>query len=78
MIDSDYVSLQQHYGGQYIARRAGEVVAARATYEDLSDLIDALEGGGVDIIIEYIEPVERVRVYCIPVTGETHPVWAGE
>jgi hypothetical protein len=41
-------------------------------------LIDALEGGGVDIIIEYIEPVERVRVYCIPVTGETHPVWAGE
>ena len=78
MTDSDYASLQQHYGGQYIARRAGEVVASSVTYEGLSDLIDAREGCSMDLIIEYVEPAESVRVYCIPVTGETHPVWAGE
>jgi len=63
MTDSDYASLQQHYGGQYIARRAGEVVASSATYEGLSDLLDALEGGSMDVIIEYVEPAESVRAY---------------
>ena len=63
MSDSDYRSLQHRYGGQYIARRAGEVVASSATYEGLSDLIEALEDGGINLIIEYVEPVERVRVY---------------
>ena len=63
MADVDYTYLQQHYGGQYIARRAGEVLAHAATYEDLSDLVDALAGGGEDLVIEYVEPVESVRVY---------------
>jgi hypothetical protein len=63
MADVDYTHLQQRYGGQYIARRAGEVLAHAATYEDLSDLVDALADSGVDLIIEYVEPVERVRVY---------------
>jgi hypothetical protein len=38
-------------------------VASSATYEGLSDLIDALEGGSMDLIIEYVEPAESVRVY---------------
>ena len=63
MTDSDYAFLQQHYGGQYIARRAGEVVASSATYEGLSDMLDAPEGGGMDLVIEYVEPAESVRVY---------------
>ena len=63
MPDVDYVQLQQHYGGQYIARRAGEVLVHAATYEDLSDLVDALADGGADLVIEYVEPVESVRVY---------------
>jgi hypothetical protein len=63
MTDVDYTQLQQRYGGQYIARRAGEVLAHTATYEDLSDLVDALAGGGEDLVIEYVEPAESVRVY---------------
>ena len=63
MTEVDYTHVQQCYGGQYIARRAGEVLVHAATYEDLSDLVDALPGGGEDLVIEYVEPVESVRVY---------------
>lgn len=70
----DYTYLQQRYGGRYIARRAGEVLASAATYEDLSNLVDALAEDGEDLIIEYVEPVESVRVYGVPFTGEADPV----
>lgn len=63
MTDVDYTHLQQGYGGQYIARRGGEVLAHATTYEDLSALVDALADGGADLIIEYVEPAESVRVY---------------
>src|SRR5262245_17559415 len=42
MADVDYTELQQRYGGQYIARREGEIVASAETYETLSDLVEAL------------------------------------
>ena len=62
MADVDYTHLQQGYGGQYIARQEGEVLAHATTYEDLSALVDAL-AGGEDLVIEYIEPAESIRVY---------------
>jgi Family of unknown function (DUF5678) len=63
MAEVDYTQLQQHYGGQYIARRAGEILASAETYDALSDLVEALPEGGEDLVIEYVEPVGSVRVY---------------
>ncbi|MGE3542131.1 MAG: DUF5678 domain-containing protein [Candidatus Tectimicrobiota bacterium] len=63
MADVDYTHLQQGYGGQYIARQGGEVLAHATTYEDLSALVDALVVDGEALVIEYVEPVESVRVY---------------
>ena len=62
MAEVDYTQLQQRYGGQYIARRAGEILASAETYDALSDLVEALPKGE-DLIIEYVEPVGSVRVY---------------
>lgn len=63
MTHLDYPQIQQRYGGQYIARRDGEILASAPTYDALSDLVDALATGGADLIIEYVEPVASVRVY---------------
>jgi hypothetical protein len=63
MAEVDYTQLQQRYGGQYIARRAGNVLVSAGTYDAQSDMIEALPEGGEDLIIEYVEPVGSVRVY---------------
>jgi hypothetical protein len=63
MEDVDYTELQQRYGGQYIARRAGDILASAETYDALSDLVDALPEAGEDLVIEYVESAGSVRVY---------------
>ena len=63
MAEIDYALLQQRYGGRYVARRSGEVVASAETYDGLSD---QLEAGVVDwdeLIVEYVEPADIVCVY---------------
>ncbi|MBI4546376.1 MAG: hypothetical protein HY707_00225 [Ignavibacteriae bacterium] len=63
MIEIDYTALQQKYGGRYIARRDGDVIANAETYDEL---IDRLENEGAqweELIIEYVEPVNIVCVY---------------
>jgi hypothetical protein len=63
MEEFDYTQLQQRYGGQYIARRDGEVIASAATYDALSDTLDHLAVAWEHLVIEYVEPVGSVRVY---------------
>ncbi len=63
MPESDYAVLQERYGGRYVARRDGEIIASAETYDQLSD---QLEGATVDwasLIIEYIEPADSIGVY---------------
>ena len=63
MGEVDYTSLQQQYGGHYIARREEQVIADAASYDEL---IDHLENATIDwskIIIEYVEPANIVCVY---------------
>jgi len=63
MADIDYTLLQRHYGGRFVARRDGKVIASAETYDELSD---QLEGSAVEwqrIIIEYVEPINIVGVY---------------
>jgi len=66
MTDFDYVQFQRQYGGRYIARRDGEIIASAETYDALSDRLDGMAVAWDKIIIEYIEyiePVSGVRVY---------------
>ncbi len=63
MADIDYVQLQQHYGGRYIARRDTEVIANAATYDELSDQLEGMAVVWQQLVIEYVEPVSSVRVY---------------
>jgi Family of unknown function (DUF5678) len=63
MADIDYVQFQGQYGGRYIARRGGEIIANAETYDALSDHLDGMAVEWDTIIIEYIEPISNVRVY---------------
>ena len=63
MAEIDYPQLQQHYGGRYIARRESTVIASAETYDALSDTLERLADTGEPLVIEYVEPVESLRVY---------------
>jgi len=58
----DYTHLQQHYGGQYIARQEGKVIASAKTYDALSDALENLPVVWESLVIEYVKPVGSVRV----------------
>lgn len=63
MVEVDYAQLQQLYGGRYVARRDGDVVASAEGYDQL---LEQLDRAGVDwdhMIIEYVEPADVVCVY---------------
>ncbi len=58
-----YAELQEKYGGQFVALRDGEVVAAGKTYREL---VAAVEGAALDraqLTFEHVEPVDGLRAY---------------
>ena len=62
MAEVDYMTLQEHYGGRYVAERNGVVSASAETYEELSD---QLERPGMDwdgVVIDYVDPIDVIRV----------------
>lgn len=63
MADVSYATLQQRYGGRYVARRDGEVIADAGTYDELTDQLEKTVTDWSDIVIEYVEPANIVCVY---------------
>ena len=63
MTEIDYAQLQRQYGGRYVARRRGEIIAAAETYDQLSDQLEQMALNWDDVLIEYIEPANLVCVY---------------
>lgn len=63
MTQVDYALLQHRYGGKYVARRDGEVIASAETYDNLIDQLEKPETDWADLVIEYIEPANIVCVY---------------
>ena len=63
MTDVDYMELQRRYGGLYIARRAGEVVASAETYDELSERLERAGVNWGELLLEYVEPATVVGVY---------------
>lgn len=63
MAEIDYALLQQRYGGRFVARRDGEVVASADTYDELSDQLEEAVVEWAGLIIEYVEPLNSIGVY---------------
>ena len=49
--------------GTYVARRNGEIVISAPTYDELIDELDRLPIDPSALVIEYVEPTDRIRVY---------------
>lgn len=67
MAQGEYAELQLRYGGQYVARRDGEVVASAESYEKLIARVrERVETGSLawsDIVIEYVDPATVIAIY---------------
>lgn len=59
----NYLELQRRYGGRYIARRDGEVIASAPTFDELADLLEQRGTPWGQLIIEFIERADTVGVY---------------
>jgi hypothetical protein len=63
MAEVDYLQLQQLYGGCYIARHHGSVIASAESYDELSDQLDRTATERTELVIEYVEPPNLIVVY---------------
>jgi len=59
-----YPQLQKKYGGKFIARRDGEVIASAKTSKALWDKVRD-KVGSPQMLIEYIEPKGAICIYGI-------------
>ena len=63
MLQSVLDILRAQHAGSYIARRDNEVVASTETLDELFERLDQLPIDQSMLIIEYIDPIDRVCVY---------------
>ena len=63
MTEPDYIALQHQYGGMFVARRGAEVLFSAPTYDDLHDWLLADSHWMEDVIVDYVEPIDCIRVY---------------
>lgn len=62
MAQLDYMTLQERYGGLFVAERNGEVIASAETYDSLSDELERADVDWDGIVIGYVDPVDVIRV----------------
>ncbi len=63
MTEPAYAELQEKYGGQFVALREGEVVAAGRTYHDLLVAVERAALDRAQLTFEHVEPVNGLRAY---------------
>ena len=56
-------SQRQANDGTYVARRNGEIVLSAPTYDELLDEVEKSQIDDSSLVIAYIEPADRIRVY---------------
>ncbi len=62
MGEIDYMTLQEHYGGKYVAMRDGEVIASADTFDELSDQLGRPDVDRQGLEIDYVERIDVIRV----------------
>ena len=77
MLELDYQKLQERYGGRFVARREGQVIASAETYDELSNQLQGAETNWVGLVIEYVEPADKVSVYRISPPSEADALRSG-
>ena len=62
MSETDHVEAQDRNVGRYVARRGDDIIATAVTYDELSDQLDQAAVTGAELLIEYVEPTDRIHV----------------
>jgi hypothetical protein len=62
----DYAELQRKYGGQFVAMRGDEVVAAAKTHGDLVRELDARGVNVTQVVFEFVRRKDRVYALRVP------------
>ena len=60
-----YAKLQRRYGGQFIARQDGKVLASGVTYRELLRVIQRRQLNRQALIIGYIPPQKAICIYRV-------------
>ena len=58
-----YARLQRRYGGKFIARHDGEVLASGASYRALLQAIRKRRLKRQDVIVGYVPPKDAICIY---------------
>jgi hypothetical protein len=59
-----YARLQRRYGGQFIARQNGKVLASGATYQQLLRAISKRRMSRQRLIVGYVPPKDAICIYA--------------
>ena len=59
-----YAKLQRRYGGRFIARQDGKVLASGVTYRELLRAIQRRQLNRQALIIGYVSPKDAVCIYA--------------
>lgn len=58
-----YATLQRHYGGKFIARKNGKVLASGTTYQQLLQAIRKQQLNRRRVIVGYVPPKGAICIY---------------
>ena len=59
-----YTKLQRRYGGKFIARQDGKVLASGATYRELLQMIQKRQLNRQTLIVGYVSPRDAICIYA--------------
>jgi hypothetical protein len=59
----DYASLQETYGGKFVAIREGEIVASAETHGELVRILGEKNLDNEEVVFEYVKPKGRACAY---------------
>jgi hypothetical protein len=62
MTDEEYAAMQRQYGGGYVVRRGAEVLVNARSYGDLIDQADAKSINWKEVVIQYVDRADVLRV----------------
>jgi hypothetical protein len=60
--DEEYAEIQRKFGGGYVVRRGAEVLVSARSYGDLIDQADAKSIDWTEVVIQYVDRADVLRV----------------